>query len=990
MRRSRITVLAGTVAVILATASAPAGSTTPSRQSADRVGRYVVLLSADPVASYDGGTPGFRATSPRGHRSLHVDAPRVRRYAGLLHRQHLRAMRRAGVERSDVTRQYSFALNGFAARLSAQEAAALSRQDRVVAVVKDRLQPLLTDNTPAFLGLSDPGGPWDAGILGEDVVVGVVDSGIWPEHPSFADDGTFGPLPEPVDVPCEFGNIAHNPDDTPFACNNKLLGARDMRVTYNQVIGPELYDSARDADGHGTHTTSTTAGDADVDASIFGIDRGRVSGIAPRARVIAYKACGEQGCFNSDTAGAVDQAVADGVDVINFSLGGGSELVSPDTIAFLGAADAGVFVAVSAGNGGPGPGTVTAPALVPWVTTVGASTQDRAFEGAVELGDGTTFTGASITGGTAEVPLVDAADFGNELCLADGFPPAAVDAITGAIVLCKRGENARVDKSRTVLDAGGVGMVLYDVSDAAALVTDNHWVPSVHIDNTDGVAVKDYIAANGDAATAQIAGGERAPAQGSVMADFSSRGPDVAAPDILKPDITAPGVNVLAGNSPTPSVGPPGELFQSISGTSMSSPHIAGIYALIKQQHPDWSAAMAKSAIMTTARQDVVKQDGTTAADPFDFGAGHVRPGSTGAASIFDPGLVYDAGVADYLAFLCGAERSALARPGATCKALRADGFSTDPSDLNQPAIGVAELAGSQTVTRTVTSIAGTAGPTTYTGSVQAPRGFDVSVSPESFTLAPGQSQQFRVTITNAADARVGQWRFGSLTWSGGAYEVRSPIAVAASAFASPRTVQGTGRRGSAAFPIRFGYTGAYDARPHGLAPQRDTAGAVGQDPDQAFDPADPAGTTAQRFRLGSTSYMRWELTQANPNVDLDVYVFSRGQQVGASTNPGTDEAVELRAPRDGVYTVYVHGFQTIAKPRQPYTLRSWQVPRGTRGSLTVRREPASARVARNAALRVAWAGLAPGRHVYFGAVSHHRGGSELGTTVVRVATRGR
>ena len=176
-----------------------------------------------------------------------------------------------------------------------------------------------------------------------------------------------------------------------------------MRITYNQVVGPETYESARDADGHGTHTASTAAGDSDVDASIFDIFRGRVSGIAPRARVIAYKACGEQGCFNSDTAASIDQAVADGVDVINFSLGGGQELLGPDQLAFLGAADAGVFASVSAGNEGPGAGTVSAPALVPWVTTVAASTQDRAFLGSVQLGDGQTFTGASITGDSAQI-----------------------------------------------------------------------------------------------------------------------------------------------------------------------------------------------------------------------------------------------------------------------------------------------------------------------------------------------------------------------------------------------------------------------------------------------------------------------------------------------------------------------------------------------------------------------------------------------------------
>jgi len=983
MRRSRFTVLAGTVAVVLVTATTPSG-TSSAQPTAGTSGRYVVLMASDPVASYEGGVQGFRATAPGLRQQLNADAPRVQAYAGFLRRQHSRVMRDAGVESSDITRQYSYALNGFAAKLTSDEVRALSHERRVVAVFKDRMQQLQTDNTPTFLGLNAQGGPWDAGIQGDDVVVGVIDSGIWPEHPSFADDGSFTPMPG-IDVPCAFGGPRqpNSPPDRAFTCNNKLLGARDMRITYNQLNGPETYDSARDANGHGTHTASTAAGDADVDATIFGIDRGRVSGIAPRARVIAYKACGELGCIESDMAAAVDQAVADGVDVINMSLGGGSTLLGPTEVAFLGAADAGVFVSVSAGNDGPGPGTVTSPSLVPWVTTVGASTQDRAFMGSVQLGDGQEFTGASITGGSAEAPLVDAADLGNELCQVGGFPQGSV---RGSIVLCLRGENARVEKSQAVFRQGGVGMVLYDVTDAAALVTDNMFVPSVHINNTDGLAIKDFIAAPGPA-TAQIFAGERAPAQGSVMADFSSRGPNPAAPDILKPDITAPGVNVLAGNSATPELGPTGELFQSISGTSMSAPHIAGIYALIKQQNPAWTAAMAKSAIMTTARQDVVEQDGTTPAGPFDFGGGHVAPGSTGPGSIFDPGLVYDARVEDYLAFLCGVD-PAIVSPASTCSRLVAAGFPTDASDLNQPSIAVAELPGSQTVTRTVTSVATTPGAVTYTPTVDAPAGFDVSVAPAQLTLRPGQSDTFKVTITNQGSAPIGAWRFGSLTWSGGAYAVRSPIAVAASALAAPATVNGTGRTGSAAFGVRFGYSGAYDARPHGLVPQTDTAGRVRQDPDRTFDPNDPTGTTAHRFRLTGTSYMRWELTVPNNRVDLDLYIFRGNQPVAISGNPSTDEMVELRTPPDGVYTAFVHGFETVT-PQRRYTLRSWDVPSGTNGSLRVAREPASATIARNGRERVSWRGLSPGGGVRFGTVTHHRAGNVLGLTVVRVRPGG-
>jgi subtilisin family serine protease len=979
--RSRIAVLVGTAALVLAGSAVPAGSSS-AQEARGSAGRYVVLMAADPVAGYDGGRPGLAATSPDPDETMDPDAPRVEKYVGFLRRQRTRALRRAGVESSDVAVRYSYALNGFAADLTAAEAEALARQRNVVAVVRDRLRQLQTDNSPAFLGLSGNGGPWGADIVGEDVVVGVVDSGIWPEHDSFADTG-FDALPLSRPVPCELG--AHPDTAVEFACNNKLLGARDMRITYNEVIGPELYDSARDADGHGTHTASTAAGNDNVDATVFDIDRGTVSGVAPSARVVAYKACGEQGCFESDLMAAIDAAVLDGVDVINYSIGGGAGLAGPDEIAFLNAAAAGVFVATSAGNDGPGAGTIGGPSSAPWVTSVGASTQDRAFEGAVQLADDSEFTGASMTDGTAQaVRIVDAATLGNELCLV-GDPAFTVPA--GAIVLCKRGENARVDKSLAVLEAGGGGMVLYDVNDAAALVTDNHWVPSVHINNTDGLAVKEFIATAGDAATATIVGGERVAAAGSVMADFSSRGPNPAAPDIIKPDITAPGVNILAGNSPTPSLGAPGQLFQSISGTSMSSPHIAGVYALLKQAHPDWTPAVAKSAIMTTARQDVTKEDGSTAADPFDLGAGHVDPSSTAAGSAFDPGLAFDAGAADYVAFLCGSTTGVVAP--ADCAALEAGGVPTDPRDLNVPSLGVSEVAGSQTVTRTVTSVAGTAGPTTYTASVEAPAGFDVSVEPATLTLAPGDSASFEVTVTNGGAAPFGQWRFGSLTWTGGPYEVRSPIAVAASAFDSPELVDGTGSRGFARFGVQFGYTGNYAARADGLAPRQVTRGTVAQDPDQTFDPQNAAGTTAHRFRMARTAYMRWELTHPNNAVDLDMYLFRGNRAIASSTSGGTDELLELRLPRNGVYTLYVHGWQTVATPREAYRLRSWQVPRRPRGTLRVMRDPRRAVITRTGQVRVGWRGVRPNGPAYFGAVSHHRGRNVLGLTIVRVTPGG-
>ena len=240
------------------------------------------------------------------------------------------------------------------------------------------------------------------------------------------------------------------------------------------------------------------------------------------------------------------------------------------------------------------------------------------------------------------------------------------------------------------------------------------------------------------------------------MASFSSRGPNGGAADIIKPDVTAPGVNILAGNTPTPFLGSPGELFQAISGTSMSSPHVAGLFALLAESHPDWSPSAAKSALMTTAYQDVKKEDGIAPADPFDMGAGHVQPNSAN-----DPGLVYEAGLFEYAGFTCGAGIPVFDQ--ASCDFLEGLGIPFDSSDLNYPSIGIGALAGSQTITRTVTNV----GPTgTYNVSVEAPAGVDVTVAPASLTLGTGETADFTVEFEVTSAATVDAWAFGSLTWT--------------------------------------------------------------------------------------------------------------------------------------------------------------------------------------------------------------------------------
>jgi subtilisin family serine protease len=962
----RIVAVAAAMSVVGALAVPAAAQQPGSRES------YVVFMAADPLVREVGQD--------------NLDTKRAKNLDKKLKNSHRKALKGAGVNASQQVNDYTVALNGFSALLTETEADEVAKQPGVAFVAEDVFREPTTDSSGEFLELDAAGGPWKTGLTGEDVVVGVIDSGIWPEHPSFADDGSYSTLAGYGEVPCEFGNTDHNAADMPFECNDKLLGARQSLETYRAVIGADddEFDSARDDDGHGTHTASTAAGNAGVQASVLGVPRGEVSGVAPRARVIAYKGLGNLGGFGSDLAAAIDQAVADGVDVINYSVGGGASLTGADDIAFLFAADAGVHVATSAGNTGPGEATIGGPASVPWLTTVGASTQTRSFGGEVLIGSGESYSGVSITAGTDELALVDAADAGDELCNVGALDAEVVD---GAIVLCKRGAIARVEKSRAVFEAGGAGMVLYNVNDAQELVSDTHWVPSVHLNNTKGLAIKDYIATSSDPVVTLVSSGaveEPAP----VMAAFSSRGPDPVAGDIIKPDVTGPGVQILAGWSPAPDPGSvPGELFAAIAGTSMSSPHVAGALALLDQAHPDWSPAMAKSALMTTAYQDVTKEDGSTPADPFDMGAGHMNPGGKAIkGSAFQPGLVYDAGFTDYLGFLCDAAPEIFTDPAATCASLADAGVPTEAVDLNLPSIGVSQLPGSQTITRTVTSVA--PGWRTFTASVDAPEGYSVSVSPSSLRLKSGQSATFEVTITNNT-APLGQWAFGSLIWESGKYSVYSPIAVQGSAFAAPDEVSGSGESGAASFDVSFGYTGDYTAAAHGLEPATVTSDTVVQDPDQTFDP-DDGYSNEHTIDVSGAAYLRVAIPPdavTSGDIDLDVFVYDPdGKEVATSTNGGTDEQIDIASPDDGQWKVYVHGWQT-AGPSAEYDMYSWVVSATPGGSVTVDSAPAAAMVGATEPIDLSWTGATAGEW-HLGAVSHSDASGLMGLTLVDVDNR--
>jgi Fibronectin type-III domain/Subtilase family len=416
----------------------------------------------------------------------------------------------------------------------------------------------------------------------------------------------------------------------------------------------------------------------------------------------------------------------------------------------------------------------------------------------------------------------------------------------------------------------------------------------------------------------------------------------------------------------------PGELFQAIAGTSMSSPHVAGLFALLKQAHPDWTPAMAKSALMTTANPNVRDNDRVSVADPFDTGSGHARPGRVARPnSMFNPGVVYDAGFVDYLSFLCSAADFCFAPPVPT-------------KDLNYPSIGISQVAGADTVTRTITSVADRA--LKWSAKVDAPAGYTVSVEPSSATLAPGESLTFTVTVNNTGAGAIEEWAFGALTWTArGGYAARSPIAVKATPFSSPAAVIGEGPDGSVTFDVGFGYTGTYSAAPHGLVPNTPHTGSVAQDVDQTpFTPDDGAGLVAVPVTIADVAVARWEMASDNPNVDIDLYLVDpNGDLVAQSTAGGTAEFIELQLPADGEYTMFVHGWAVGATPFD-YQLDQWLVPlaAGT-GNLTIAAAPTTGNIGDVAQVTASWTGAAAGRSL--GAVSHTGPNGLLGLTVVAV-----
>lgn len=683
---------------------------------------------------------------------------------------------------------YDSAFFGFAAKLSAKHLESLKKMDGFVSAIPDKMLSLHTTRSPQFLGLKGSKGLWHASDLHSDVIIGVVDSGIWPEHVSFQDRG-MPPVPARWRGACEKGTKF-----SPSNCNRKLIGARYFYGGYlasgAEINETEHYLSARDTSGHGTHTASTAAGNLVENANLFGLANGSAAGMRYTARIAVYKVCWPE-CSSVDILTAIVKAIEDGVDVLSLSLGSKSE-AEPYYQDFLAIAsffaiNSGIFVTFSAGNSGPD--AYTAINTAPWMMTVAASTIDRSFPTTVKLGNGQIFEGSSLYTGNAikQLPIVYGITAGSEgaiFCLPGFFDPKLVK---GKIVICEQGLNILAEKGEQVKLAGGVGMLIVSVQ-GEDLAAEVHVLPTATLGALASEAVKKYLNST-KAPTASIAFkrttyGTRAPK----VAVFSSRGPNSVGPDVIKPDVTAPGVDILAawpaGTSPTRLKNDKRRVpFNIMSGTSMSCPHVSGIAALLKSKHRNWSPAAIKSALMTTA--STIDNRGKPIADlafygsatPFAIGSGHVDP-----IKASNPGLIYDITPESYIYYLCSLNYNysqiSLFVEGFRCpkKAIMQSG------DLNYPSFAVNFKVKAHNTTftykRTVTNVG--IPTSSYKVYVEEPKGVSVIVEPKTLSFKKlGETLNYKVSFIGASRRKkVSSSSFGSLVWVSGNYRVRSPIAV--------------------------------------------------------------------------------------------------------------------------------------------------------------------------------------------------------------------
>ncbi|OAY70953.1 Subtilisin-like protease SBT1.2 [Ananas comosus] len=659
---------------------------------------------------------------------------------------------------------YSEAIIGFAANLTEDEVKDMEKNDNFLKAYPDRVLPLLTTRTPDFLGLQTDDGPWRNYGMGKGIIIGLLDTGITPDHPSFGDEGLLPP-PSKWKGSC----------DPKFHCNNKLIGAK-------RFFEGRKVDMSTDTLGHGTHTASTAAGNFVKNATVLGNGNGTAAGTAPHAHLAIYQVCVSMGCFASDVLAGMDEAINDGVDVLSLSLGGISRPFHDDVIAVgaFRAVKRGIFVSCAAGNSGPANTSLSNEA--PWILTVGASTMDRQIKAIVKLGNGRELLGESLFQPpdfpSTMLPLVDPTSARGGDC---NFDNVVFGNVKGKFVACEK-TMSRAYLDYIVKKGGGAGIVILNQEEEGdTTIAEAYSLPASRINFEGASNLRNYLnSTNKPVASISFNGTCLGTSPAPVIAFFSSRGPSGQSPGILKPDILGPGVNVLAawpsdvGSSTKNSTN---RTFNIISGTSMSTPHLSGIAALIKAAHTDWSPAAIKSAIMTTADiadndSNLIRDEARNSASFFAMGAGHVN-----ASKAMNPGLVYDTDVDDYVAYLCGLDYEdknveLITGKKVPCSTVK----KITEAELNYPSLVVSQELGRLTVNRTVTNVE-EGEYSTYTIDISMPEGISIDVSPRTLKFSAAKEKKSFTISMNWSTAKTGDAK-GDIKWVSKKHVVRIPIVI--------------------------------------------------------------------------------------------------------------------------------------------------------------------------------------------------------------------
>lgn len=724
--------------------------------------RYIIELRDPPLAEYDGralsgggksAAARLEATAPRITRAHKLDmhSPATLAYLDYIGAQQsefrLQAARLIGREVTPV-HTYRTASNGMALDLTAREAAELAGSPLVKSISRDTRYRLQTYAGPEWIGADQiwsgaAGFPSDRG---EGIVIGVLDSGINWDHASFAD-----PSPDGYNFSNPLGEQLGLCDDPEVLCSDKLIGVYDFVEDDPSTDEVEENTKGHDNDfyGHGSHVASIAAGNPISNVSLSSSVKVTISGVAPRSNLIVYRVCyagddppDSSSCMGSAVLSAIDQAVEDGVDVINYSVGSDAgDPWAPGSVsrAYLTARSAGIVVVTSAGNEGPNAGTIGSPANAPWIVGVGAATHDKFLANRFDLSGGPTAlaclqgNGPAITSTIGPEPVVFAGEVGDPMgCSA--FP---VGSMSDSIALVSRGGCTFVTKAANAAQAGADMMVVYNNVAGALVLMElgGSTIPACMIENSDGIAARDFVQAT-PAATGQVKYPTDLfsnPFFGDAVAGFSSRGPqEPPVEDTLKPNLIAPGVSIVAASNEE-------QKLRTLSGTSMASPHVAGAAALLKSVHADWSASQIISALETTATAQWATDQGGAAATPWVRGAGHSQLGEAANA-----GLYLDVTQSQFLQ----------ANPAS----------GGNPGVLNLPGLVDSKCQRNCSFTRTVTDQMG-GGNWTATA-VDFPPGMTVTVTPSSFTLGNAESRSLNIDVDVTALDTIGEWVDGRVRLS--------------------------------------------------------------------------------------------------------------------------------------------------------------------------------------------------------------------------------